>query len=170
MPKGRPRILDETKQLRGTDQPCRIQKKTVKPEQITDISQVQKFIGISKRILPTKRARDIFASKANQLQALGVLTELDLEQLALYAVSVDFAFSCIKKLKEPPIPRHDKDGEVIGYVTRPEVDMCRKAIEQSNLIGTQFGFTPLSRQRIATRENTEKNEWDQLADKINEKG
>lgn len=148
MSRGRKPIPDELKILRGTDQPCRMSGKTNVVDKITDIKQITSCSKL--KMLPTKRAKDIFKQKANQLIALNVLTELDLEQLAVYANSLDLVFDCLEGMRKPAIPKYDKEGNLTGYVAPPELALYRQMVEIVNKIGSDFGFSPISRQRINT--------------------
>lgn len=148
MSRGRKPIPDELKILRGTDQPCRMSGKMNVVDKITDIKQITSCSKL--KMLPTKRAKDIFKQKANQLIALNVLTELDLEQLAVYANSLDLVFDCLEGMREPAIPKYDKEGHLTGYVAPPELALYRQMVEIVNKIGSDFGFSPISRQRINT--------------------
>ena len=94
MAKGRKPIPDQLKALRGTDQPCRMSGKVDTVDRISDIREITSTKKM--KLLPTKRAREIFKSKANQLIGLGILTELDIEHLAVYANSLDVLFSCME--------------------------------------------------------------------------
>ena len=82
----------------------------------TDIRQITSCSKL--KMLPTKRAKDIFKQKANQLIALRVLTELDLEQLAVYANSVDLIFDCLEGMRKPAIPKYDKEGNLTAMLLR----------------------------------------------------
>lgn len=142
MGKGRPKILDEIKSLRGTDQPCRMSGNTDLSDKITDIKQITSTAKL--KMLPTKRSKDIFKQKANQLIALGVLTELDIEHLALYAYSLDFVFTCMSEIMD----KMEKGGRVLDVVSSKEISMMHKSMDYVNRIGAEFGFTPMSRQKI----------------------
>ncbi|MDR2919701.1 MAG: P27 family phage terminase small subunit [Tannerella sp.] len=144
--KGRKGIPNEVKKMRGTDQPCRMKQSAFNVDRISDIKKITSTKNL--KLLPTKRAKDIFKQKANQLIALRVLTELDIEHLAVYANSLDIAFSCMEGMREPAVEKYNKEGFLIGYVPRPEIAMYKQMVEQINRIGAEFGFTPISRQRI----------------------
>ena len=160
MTKGRKPLPDAVKIMRGTDQPCRLSGQTDGVERIADIRQITSTQRM--KLLPTKRAKDIFKQKANQLIALRVLTELDLEHLAVYANSLDVLFSCMDRMREPAIPKYDKEGNLTGYVAPPEVALYRQMVDQVNRIGAEFGFTPVSRQRINQQPPDETDELDEL--------
>lgn len=159
MGKGRKPLPDAVKVMRGTNQPCRMAGDDG-VEKLTDIRQITSAGRL--KLLPTKRAKDIFKTKANQLIALRVLTELDLEHLAVYANSLDVLFSCLDGMRRPATPKYDKDGNLTGYVAPPEVALYRQMVDNVNRIGAEFGFTPVSRQRINQSPPEEKDELEEL--------
>lgn len=164
MSKGRKPIPDELKKLRGTDQPCRMSNTVEYAERITDIKMITSTSRL--KLLPTKRAKDIFKQKANQLIALGILTVLDIEHLAVYANSLDVLFSCMESMRNEPTPKYNKNMELIGYVPDPSINMYRQMVEHVNRIGAEFGFTPISRQKINYQEEEKKNPFQLLKDSI----
>ncbi|MBC8603171.1 P27 family phage terminase small subunit [Parabacteroides acidifaciens] len=160
MAKGRKVTPDAVKILRGTDQPCRLSGSVDHADRITDI---KKILSTSRlKLLPTKRAKEIFKTKANQLIALGVLTELDIEHLAVYANSLDVLFSCMEGMRKPAEEKYDKEGRLTGYVVRPETKMYKQMVDDVNRIGAEFGFTPVSRQRINQQEHEEQDPFKNL--------
>lgn len=160
MAKGRKPIPDQLKALRGTDQPCRMSGKVDTVDRISDIREITSTKKM--KLLPTKRAREIFKSKANQLIGLGILTELDIEHLAVYANSLDVLFSCMEGMRKPPVERKDKAGRLLGYVAPPEIAMYKQMVDHVNRIGAEFGFTPMSRQRINAEPPGEEDELGDL--------
>lgn len=160
MAKGRPKILDEVKKLRGTDQPCRMAGENMEADKISNISEITSTAKL--KMLPTKRSKDIFKRKANQLIALGVLTELDIEQLALYAYSLDFVFSSFEEIRKST----SEGGRIFDRINKSEMSMLYKAMDYVNRIGAEFGFTPMSRQKISISRQEEKDELEELANNI----
>lgn len=158
--KGRKAIPDAIKVLRGTDQKCRMSGGKDNVEKITDVEQILSTDKM--KLLPTKRSKKIFMEKANQLIGLRVLTILDIEQLAIYANSLDILFSCMKAMRLPPEEVRNKIGYLTGYVQRPEISLYKQMVEIVNKIGADFGFTPMSRQRINREMHEEKDELDDL--------
>lgn len=159
MGKGRKPLPDAVKVMRGTDQPCRLSGgDTV--EKITDVRQITSCSRM--KLLPTKRAKEIFKTKANQLIALRVLTELDIEHLAVYANSLDVLFDCLDGMRRPAQERYDKEGNLTGYIAPPELALYKQMVEHVNRIGAEFGFTPVSRQRINQAPTEEKDEFDEI--------
>ena len=147
---GRKPIPNELKKLRGTDQPVRMR------DELSVEPIVTPFLSVPKGIpLKSKRAKQIFLGKANQLIALRVLTAFDIESLSLYANTLDTAYTCIEKLGEKDAEEftmnvNEKSG-VVSYTPNPYRGLLRESIELVNKIGGEFGFTPVSRQRIATQ-------------------
>lgn len=150
---GRKAIPNALKKVRGTDQPVRMREElSVNPltEPITKLPKDSP--------LKTARAKKIFIEKANQLIALGVLTSLDLESLSLYASTLDTVYTCLAELKKGPEFERVKDKNgVIKYVPNPYRQLLHNSIEIVNKIGGDFGFTPVSRQRISVKPPEEKN-------------
>lgn len=164
MAKGRKVTPDAVKVLRGTDQPCRMSGSVDKADKVTDIKRILSTSRL--KLLPTKRAKEIFKTKANQLIALGVLTELDIEHLAVYANSLDVLFTCMEGMREPAKEKHDKDGNLTGYITPPETKMYKQMVDDVNRIGAEFGFTPISRQKINQTLPEEKDPFKHLLDNV----
>ena len=159
MGRGRKPLPDAVKVMRGTDQPCRMSG----DDGVDKIGNVRQIMSCSRmKLLPTKRAKEIFKTKANQLIGLQVLTELDLEHLAVYANSLDVLFSCLEGMRKPALQRFDKDGKLVGYIAPPEIALYKQMVEQVNRIGAEFGFTPVSRQRISQPMVEEKDELDEI--------
>lgn len=101
------------------------------------------------KALKTKRARDIFTTKGNQLIALGTLTDMDLEALAVYANSLDMLFDCIDHIgKEDKFTLVQNDKQSY-YVANPYLKLYKEMVEIVNRVGSEFGFTPVSRAKIA---------------------
>lgn len=160
MGKGRPKILDEVKRLRGTDQPCRMSGGSDQTEKLTNINQITSTAKL--KVLKTKRAKDIFKTKANQLIALGVLTEMDIEHLALYAFSLDFVFTCMTDIMD----NVDSGERMMDGIAVKEVNTMFKAFDYVNRLGAEFGFTPMSRQKMNQSPKEEEDELTQFLNGI----
>ncbi len=156
MGKGRPKIFDEVKKLRGTDQPCRMSGNIDQADKLTSIDQITSTAKL--KVLKTKRAKDIFKTKANQLIALGVLTEMDIEHLALYAFSLDFVFTCMSDIMD----NVEKGARMMDGIAIKEVNTMFKAFDYVNRLGADFGFTPMSRQKMNQSPKEEEDELSQF--------
>lgn len=164
MSKGRKPIPDSLKVLRGTDQKTRMRGSLEVPalNDITGIVDVKKFT-----VLKSKRAKDIFIDKANQLIKLKLLTEMDIEQLVIYASSLDILFTCMKEMKKDlfkEIYAEDKEGNIFlkGMVPNPYIKLYREMIEITNKIGSDFGFSPVSRMKLKAEKEKEVDPFEKL--------
>ena len=91
---------------------------------------------------------------------------MDLEHLAVYCNSLDVLFDCMEGMREPAIEKHNKNGDIVGYVARPEIAMYKQMVDNINRLGSEFGFTPLSRQKVNQQEVEVKNPFMLLAESI----
>lgn len=138
---GRPRTSNAIKQLRGTDQPCRM----------ADELPVAPIDRISPPAWLSPTAKRVFREKSAQLCACRVMTMLDADTLALYAESLATAIEATRHLKKDGIIVivRDKDDNIVGQSTNLWHDVQKKAIKQATEIGAMFGFSPVSRLRLA---------------------
>lgn len=116
------------------------------------------------KILKTQRSKKIFNEKANQLLHIGILTELDIEQLAIYAYSLDELFVCIDEIKNVGRFKeiYDENGHVLRFIENPYMKRYREMFEIVNKIASDFGFTPVSRMKF--RELGKPNEKPRIED------
>lgn len=144
MAKGRKRLPDAVKKLRGTDQKCRMtneKKGQLLSEDEIDASKVEG--------LATERAKDIYTLKCRQLAALGMLEETYQEAIILYASWLDIALTASVEIQKGYVRTlYDANGNVTGFVQNPYISILDKATQKVNDIGRQFGFTPVSRASI----------------------
>ena len=165
MTKGRKPIPNELKILRGTNQPCRM-KPAIEADLISEINQIVDLKNF--KVLQSKRAKDIFIQKANQLIKLKLLTDMDIEQLVVYAGSLDILFTCMKEMKKGMFKElHDDFGKVKGYLANPYIKQYREMIEITNRIGSDFGFSPVSRMKLKAEKEDEKDPFAALMEKLN---
>lgn len=161
MGKGRKATPNALKELRGTDQPVRMR------DEISVVPITDPIVSIPRGSqLQTKRARDIFKKKANQLIALRVLTEMDLELLGVYASALDMFYSCVEK-----IGSEDLVVEVIGkngttLVKNPYLSIMSDMVDTINRIGGEFGFSPVSRQKLKAEVKEEDNPFKDLMQNV----
>jgi len=166
--KGRKAIPNELKVLRGTDQPCRM-KPTIEANQISEINQIVDLKNF--KVLQSKRAKDIFIQKANQLIKLKLLTDMDIEQLVVYAGSLDILFTCMKEMKKELFLKIYTDKDDVMYLTKVtpnlHIKLYREMIEITNRIGSDFGFSPVSRMKLHAEKEAEKDPFAALMEKLN---
>jgi P27 family predicted phage terminase small subunit len=158
--KGRKIIPDQIKVLKGTDQKCRLNSGM----NIQTIKSIDEIKASNKSILKSKRAKKIFLEKANQLINYKMLSVLDLEQLVVYAFSLDELFMAMDQIQKPDFERFirvsDKLNEVSRYVENPHLKYFRDLFFIVNKIGSDFGFSPVSRIKMKDMflNNKEKND------------
>lgn len=157
--KGRKPTPDAIKKMRGTDQPCRMNDNNIDTLQnsdlITNASQL--------KVLRNKRSKEIFKEKANQLMKLQMLTELDLEQLAIYANNLDMLFKCIKEIKKGEFREiHDENGYLLRYIENPYLKLYKDLVVSTNKMAADFGFNPVSRNKFTIEKPQATNPLDQF--------
>lgn len=148
--KGRKALPREIKQLRGTLKKGR-DTGEITADKITEISEILDTKKL--KTLKTRRSREIFREKANQLIKLNILTDIDFEQLAIYAYSLDILFDCMDEISKGKFREvYDDNGHIIRFIQNPYIKLYREMIEVCNKIGGDFGFTPVSRAKLAPRQ------------------
>ena len=166
MGKGRKPTPDALKALRGTDQPCRM-KGTIEVSEIKDVTQILDLKGL--KILTSKRAKDIFIQKANQLIGLKLLTDMDIEQLVIYSHALDTLFTCIKGMKVGLFDKvYNDDGKLKGSIPNPHIKLYREMAEIVNRIGSDFGFSPVARMKLKAEKEPSKDPLQELFEKFNQ--
>lgn len=151
---GRNKTPDAMKIARGTDKPSRMTGDLGVP--VLDFVSPPKFL--------TGDAKKIFEQTARQLCACRVLTALDVEQLAMYAMNLGKAVEAEKKIK--------KEGAVIKVKTKfgemqivsPWMKVQKDAMSMAAALAQQFGLTPVSRIRIAQMVPPAKKDEDPFAE------
>ena len=161
MGKGRKATPNALKELRGTDQPVRMR------DEINTVPITDPIVSIPRGSqLQTKRARDIFKKKANQLIALRVLTEMDLELLGVYASSLDMFYTCVEKIgsEDLVVEVTGKNGTTL--VKNPYLSIMSDMVDTINRIGGEFGFSPVSRQKLKAEVKEEDNPFKELIQNV----
>lgn len=161
MGKGRKATPNALKELRGTDQPVRMR------DEINTVPITDPIVSIPRGSqLQTKRARDIFKRKANQLIALRVLTDMDLELLGVYASSLDMFYTCVEKIgsEDLVVEVTGKNGTTL--VKNPYLSIMSDMVDTINRIGGEFGFSPVSRQKLKAEVKEEDNPFKELIQNV----
>lgn len=149
---GRKPIPDIIKKNRGTDQPCRL-RGVVKGEIVTDIRNV--LVNPSVALLATERQKQIFIEKVNYMIALNLMEDVFIDSLVDYAIYREKFEECVVKVQEmgqPFLTRRNEAGKIIGHIENPYIRLAMKYRDIVNSIGSEFGFTPVSRMKLPTSE------------------
>jgi len=140
MSRGRKPVSNALKRLRGTDQPVRMR----------DEGNFERLTKVTPpKMLTTKRAKQIFREKASHLINQQVLTPLDVDQLCIYSHALDLLFTCIAELEQGHYkPVKDDSGKIFKFIPNPYLPLYRQMVEIVTKIGSDFGFTPVSRMKM----------------------
>ena len=164
MTRGRKPIPRETLALRGTlrrdrERPSSTIGEPIPVEKVHELCQVSGLQGA------TERARKIYWATCRKVAAQGLLDVAFCSQLLFYAVEYDFFISCCESIrKDGPFiilkdkdgnPLHKKDGNIIAFENRA-VKNREKALEKLIKIGSNFGFSPVDRQRLKIQADSPK--------------
>lgn len=140
--------------MQGTDQPCRMNEE-LPVEAITEVMSIDDVAKF--KILHTARARHIFIARANECIKLGIFTEVDMDQLAIYANTLEMYEKASKSIAkkgaftESIIKHTNEDGSVTEETEvkqNPYLKHYKTMIDTINKIGSEFGFSPVSRTKI----------------------
>lgn len=153
--KGRKKLPNAVLALRGTDQPCRMREELAVEPIIDPILKLPRSSP-----LKSKRAKNIFIEKSNQLISMRILTSFDIEQLSIYAYALDQAYTCMEEVSEQGLfhETFDDNGRILRYVENPHLKLFKEMVDIVNKIGADFGFTPVSRQKIKAESKEEDDE------------
>lgn len=147
MTKGRKALPDAVKKLRGTDEKRRMRGEGMivpKVVELDNIFETQSFLG-----LLSSRSKSIFLERCNQLLALRILTKQDLDQLSIYSDALDKFYICVEELAKGMFQEvYDDQGKVVRFVSNPYLKLYKDLVVIINRIGSDFGFSPVSRQKI----------------------
>lgn len=137
---GRPPLPSKVKSLRATSRKCR---------EVADNSPVvTSLVDIKTPAHLTGEAKKVYTRLVSQLFNMGYLAEIDIDALSLYA----FEYSELIKLQ--------RQLQTEGYIIEEETKMgttmkehplhkvVMKKLAAVNALGSQFGWSPVSRVRL----------------------
>ncbi len=146
MAKGRKLLPDKVKKLRGEKRPERMQGDPP-GEKLTTIDHVDLSV------LKTQRAQDIFKQMANYLIKWEILTDANILPLAVYSSNIDLTFTCLDEMQKGLFKeRFDENGNVIGFIENPYVNLYNKLQPAIMRQAAEYGFTPVSSLKFARKE------------------
>ena len=153
---GRPNTPTVIKELRGTDRPDRVLGNQMNPKPLKTLPQPPD------QLRSDALAKDVWFETTGELEALEMLTAVDLRLLAQYCREVSRYWKAQEKL--------DDEGEVIkahnGYpMPNPWLGVANQALDRALKIAGQYGFTPAARTRIGTPKGTSKDEFEEYLKK-----
>lgn len=164
MPAGRPKKPTELKSLQGTSRKDRVTEslEVIKFDSITQLK------AINVKGLESAMSRKIFNDKANQLIMNKMLAPQDLDQLIIYANAMAMVITCSKEIKGKVFTEtHDKDGNFNGWAQNPHLKLFREMSEIVIRLGSEFGFSPLSRMKFKLEPEKEIDPFQKLLNEFN---
>lgn len=146
MTKGRKKLPQEMLDLRGTARVDR-RRDIEKGELIKDATEVLNATGI--KYLKGKRAKGIFTTKCNQLIALRLMEETYIDSMVLYAYNFNLILECMEDVNKTGLTNTTTTAKGFTMkVENPHLRIMREATKLCNQIGSNFGFTPVDRQKL----------------------
>jgi phage terminase small subunit len=150
MQMGRNKLPDSIKQLRGTDQPCRMAK--------VDLGNISKLPPPNKAW--SKTIKDIYKTLGKSLLATKILTATNLPQFVSYCVEVGVYLEGAEKYNsvESRVEVNDKGRSMVsGYAYAQNM-----ALQNAIKLGREFGFTPATVTKIAPVKKEDQNPFDKF--------
>ena len=138
--KGRKKLPDNIKALRGTDQPCRMSDKPA--------VQTSSVISLPKVGLKGT-AKKIFAVVATELMHNNLLDIYGLDMVVAYAREMALYHDMMSDIEKEgvTIEVETKNGTVIQI--NPKRKIAEGALSSAKMLATEFGMTPSSRSRVS---------------------
>ena len=137
---GRTLLPDEVKQARGTARKCRKRGAVGQRVELVDVKVPAHLKGDAKRI---------YELKVRQCFAMGILAEIDADALAIYAWEYSELLRLAAELKDEGYVQtvETKNGSEVKI--NPKEKVVARKIATVNAIGSQFGWSPVSRIKLA---------------------
>lgn len=151
--KGRKKIPDALKSLRGTDQPCRMSNSVAIPP--TTAVVVLPRTGLK------GTAKKIFAVVATELIHKGLLDVTGVDLVVAYAREMALYHDLMRDVEREgaTVEVETKNGS--ATIINPKRKAAEGALATARSLATEFGMTPSSRNRVAAllANNTPKNDF-----------
>lgn len=139
---GRKALPDNVKQLRGTERKARVNKQKPVLDSTRGAVPPDFLNGV---------ARAEWARVTPELEAIGVLTNLDLAILAAYCTAVAMLHEACQQLEAngPVYECETKDGGVMQRKS-PWIEIQNQAVRNIISTSSELGITPASRSKVST--------------------
>lgn len=138
MPRGKQKLSNEQKALRGTDQPCRLSPQTV-GESLTAIPKV-KLKGAAKKI---------FEYTATELLHKNLLELVGLDLLVAYCREMAIYHELMAEVEKEGYAIEVETKNGTATIVNPKRKVAESALANAKSIASEYGFTPASRSRVA---------------------
>lgn len=138
---GRLPLPEKVKQVRGTARKSRKREEIVAPPvELVDIVVPPHLKG---------EAKKIYQQKVRQCFALGILAEIDADALTLYAWEMAELLKLQQRLAKEDYVVEEMTKSGVVMKAHPLVKVVQAKLSTVNAIGSQFGWSPVSRIRLA---------------------
>ena len=148
---GRKKQPAQLAKLKGTYQACR--RKNDGNLEGRKVGSIQAACGTMSYKLLTERQRKIYLSVCRQLIPLGILEQAYLPELVMFAKEFDMYMTAAADVEKNGMYKDklDNAGNVCGTVENPSVRHMDRFFSHVAKIGSNFGLSPVDRQRIKAR-------------------
>lgn len=139
---GRAPLPPQVKKNRGTSRKCR---------EVTSLSSYDnaQLISVTVPSHLKGEAKKVYEIKVQQCFALGILAEIDTDALAIYAFEYAELIRLQQELKAEGYTLEVETKNGSATILNPKEKVVRAKIAAVNAIGSQFGWSPVSRIRLA---------------------
>lgn len=152
---GRKKLPAEILALRGTARRDRSrQPSSGVGEKVISALQCRNIMGYSLLGIKAKR---FYLRRCREISALGILYEDELPLVLMMAMEFDTYCTACNDIKENGsyVTRYDDTGNPCGNVINPAYQIRNKAFNNFNIINSQFGLSPIDRQKIKFESDNE---------------
>ncbi len=137
--KGRKKLPNELKSLRGTDQPCRMSDNNTTPT--TSVTALPKS-GLK------GTAKKIFAVVATELINKNLLDIVSVDLVVAYAREMALYHDSMRDLETEGYTIEVTTKNGTATIINPKRKIAESALSNAKSLATEFGFTPASRNRV----------------------
>ncbi len=148
---GRKKQPAQLAKLKGTYQACR--RRNDGDLEGRKIKRVQDACRTLSYKLLSERQREIYLSVCRQLIPLGIIEQAYLPELVMFAKEFDMYMTAAADVEKNGMysVKRDEAGNVCGTVENPSVRQMDRFFNHIAKIGSNFGLSPVDRQRIKAR-------------------
>lgn len=141
---GRYKLPEQTKKVRGT------KRKDREYNELSPTTLVMSPADVKAPSHLSAEAKKIYKEVVSQLVAMKMLQPIDTTALCVYANAIVTIAKMQKELDKDGYVTYikDEDGNITGVTVNPMHKVWKDAINVANTIGSQFGWSPVSRLRL----------------------
>lgn len=139
MPRGKHKLSNEQKILRGTNQPCRMSDEVDASQKLATIPKV-KLKGVAKKI---------FEYTATELLHKNLLDLVGLDLLVAYCREMAIYHELMAEVEKEGFTIEIETKNGTTTIVNPKRKVAESALANAKSIASDYGFTPASRSRIS---------------------